>query len=110
VREVRIEYNLLHNLTLLAPLGGERLDGTVPVKWNASDPDNDTLTFGDNSTMFNINTVTGLIYFIPIQEDVGNNSVLIYVHDGHNSFDFDTVNFEDRASKMAFRVYPRMPH
>jgi len=61
---------------------------------NATDPDNDTLFFGDNTTMFQINSETGLIYFVPTQEDVGNHSVIIWVMDEHEAIDWQTVKFE----------------
>jgi hypothetical protein len=69
---------------------------------NATDPDNDTLFFGDNTTMFqiiNVNATTGLIYFTPIQQDVGNHSVLIWVMDMQDGkplggVDWHVVNFE----------------
>ncbi len=61
---------------------------------NATDPNNDTLFFGDNSTMFQINSDTGLIYFVPEQEDVGNHSVMIWVMDEHNAIDWDISMFE----------------
>jgi hypothetical protein len=61
---------------------------------NASDPDGDTLFFGDNTTMFQINSNTGVIYFTPVQNDVGNNSVLIWVLDGRGGIDWQVVNFE----------------
>jgi hypothetical protein len=61
---------------------------------NATDPDNDTLFFGDNTTMFQINSNTGIIYFIPDQNDVGNQSVLIWVLDGRGGIDWQVVNFE----------------
>jgi hypothetical protein len=61
---------------------------------NASDPDNDTLFFGDNTTMFQINSQTGVIYFTPKQKDVGNHSVLIWVIDGKGGIDWQVVNFE----------------
>jgi len=61
---------------------------------NATDPDGDPITFGDNSTFFNIDPDTGLISFTPIQNDVGNNSVLIYVFDDKNAMDSQVVNFE----------------
>jgi hypothetical protein len=61
---------------------------------NATDPDNDTLFFGDNTTMFQINSNTGLIYFSPNQQDVGNQSVMIWVLDGRGGIDWKIVNFE----------------
>ncbi len=61
---------------------------------NASDPDGDTLFFGDNTTMFQISSSTGVIYFTPMQIDVGNNSVLIWVLDERGGIDWQVVNFE----------------
>ena len=48
----------------------------------ASDPDNDTLTYYDNTSLFNINSITGLINFTPITDDIGNYSINITVSDG----------------------------
>jgi hypothetical protein len=61
---------------------------------NATDPDNDTLFFGDDSTMFQINSNTGVIYFTPTQQDVGKHSVMIWVIDGYGGVDWQSVNFE----------------
>ncbi|MCX6818163.1 MAG: hypothetical protein NTU57_04890 [Candidatus Aenigmarchaeota archaeon] len=61
---------------------------------NASDPDNDVLFFGDNTTMFQINSMTGVIYFTPDQQEVGNQSVMIWVLDGRGGIDWQVVNFE----------------
>ena len=61
---------------------------------NATDPDNDDLTFGDDTTMFQINSITGLIYFTPVQNDVGNNSVMIWVLDSYGLLDWNVTNFE----------------
>ncbi len=52
---------------------------------NASDPDNDTLTYYDNTTMFDINPSTGLISFTPNQSNVGNYSIMINVTDDANN-------------------------
>jgi hypothetical protein len=48
----------------------------------ATDPDNDPLTYYDNTTLFNINPATGLISFTPVTGDIGNYSILINVSDG----------------------------
>ncbi|MBN2102292.1 MAG: hypothetical protein JW716_05475 [Candidatus Aenigmarchaeota archaeon] len=61
---------------------------------NATDPNLDPLIFGDNSTFFNIDPYTGIIQINPQQEDVGNNSVLIYVYDDKYAIDQQIVNFE----------------
>lgn len=61
---------------------------------NATDPDGDNLTFGDNFLLFQINSMTGLIYFVPQQMDVGNHSDQIWVMDEHGALDWETVDFE----------------
>ncbi len=48
----------------------------------ASDPDNDTLTYYDNTTLFDLNPSTGLINFTPISDNIGNYSINIIVGDG----------------------------
>ena len=45
LHEVAIEYNRLHDLTLLSPLGGENWTGRHDIEWDATDSDNDTLAF-----------------------------------------------------------------
>jgi hypothetical protein len=45
LHEVAIGYNRLHNLTLLSPQGGENWTGMHDIRWNATDPDNDTMAF-----------------------------------------------------------------
>jgi hypothetical protein len=61
---------------------------------NATDPDNDVLTFEDNATFFEINPSTGIIDFIPVQDDVGNHSVMIWVRDPRDAWDSQITNFE----------------
>ena len=55
---------------------------------NATDPDGDQLTFSDDADMFEINSTTGLIQFVPISSDIGVHFVNISVTDGIES---DTV-------------------
>ncbi|HZT43169.1 MAG TPA: SpoIVB peptidase S55 domain-containing protein [Chthonomonadaceae bacterium] len=48
VREVTIDYmprNAPPTVTLQAPVGGERWSKTQTIRWNASDPNNNTLTY-----------------------------------------------------------------
>jgi len=52
---------------------------------NASDPDGDTLTFSDNTPLFDIDPLTGFINFTPTFEDIGNYSIKITVSDGIDS-------------------------
>jgi hypothetical protein len=48
----------------------------------AFDYENDTLSFGDSTTLFIINNETGLINFTPTVSQVGNHSINITVYDG----------------------------
>ena len=60
---------------------------------NATDPDNDTLTFGDNAFFFSIYPVTGIIDFTPTQGDVGVHNVIIWVIDPFGLMDWQSVQF-----------------
>jgi len=51
---------------------------------NATDEENDPLTFSDNSTLFNISSSTGIISFTPTNDDVGNHSINISVTDNNS--------------------------
>lgn len=48
---------------------------------NVTDPDFDVLTYYDNTTLFDINSSTGLISFTPSSADVRNYSIMINVTD-----------------------------
>ncbi len=61
---------------------------------NATDPDNDTIFYGENTNMFQMNSNTGVIYFTPDQIDVGNHTVLIWAMDEHGALDWESVDFE----------------
>lgn len=58
---------------------------------NASDPDGDNITFYDNTDLFDINSTTGLISFIPTNEDVGVYNITIIVIDARGAESY--VNF-----------------
>ncbi len=65
-------------------------DVLFEIQLNASDPDNDTITFTDNSDSPEVNWVTfemngtGFISFTPTNDDVGNHTVGISIEDGTN--------------------------
>jgi hypothetical protein len=42
---VTIDYNLLQNITITSPVGGDNWTGTQSINWSAQDPDNDSLLF-----------------------------------------------------------------
>jgi len=45
LRSVAVSYNLLQEVAILSPAGGENWTGAQNITWTASDPDNDNLTF-----------------------------------------------------------------
>jgi hypothetical protein len=45
INSVKISYNLIHQLTLSCPTGGENWTKTHKITWNASDPDRNILNF-----------------------------------------------------------------
>jgi hypothetical protein len=49
---------------------------------SATDPDSTTLKFSDNTNIFDINSSTGRISFIPTFDSVGNHNICISVTDG----------------------------
>jgi hypothetical protein len=56
-------------------------------------PDGDTVKFGDNTTLFIIDTITGEISFTPVQNEVANYSIQIWIYD-LQFVDWQDVNFE----------------
>ena len=61
---------------------------------NATDSDNDTLTYSDNTDLFDINEVTGEIYWIPKEKDIGTYKVKFSVDDGWGGIDEKEVTLE----------------
>ncbi|NIO23321.1 MAG: hypothetical protein GTN38_04840, partial [Candidatus Aenigmarchaeota archaeon] len=60
---------------------------------NATDPENETLTFGDTATFFQIDSSTGVISFVPTQSDVGVHDVIVWVRDPYDLIDWQSVEF-----------------
>jgi hypothetical protein len=75
----------------------------------ATDPDNDILTYGDNSTLFNISTSNGVINFTPTEAQEGTYSILVNVSDPSGLVDettFDlTISLGNRAPTIE-TIYP----
>jgi hypothetical protein len=57
-------------------------DSFFNITLEAFDPDNDPITFSDNTSLFNINIFTGAIAFTPRKPDVGMHNATITVTDG----------------------------
>ncbi len=96
VKSMRLSVKFENRAPILDPIPDQAMNQNDLFTYdvNATDADNDTLFFGDNTTMFQINSNNGLIYFVPQQADVGNQSVLIWVMDGRGGIDWQIVNFE----------------
>jgi len=83
---------------------------------NVSDIDGDNVTFFDNTTLFNINRITGDISFTPVQADVGNHLINISVNDSFNApnstlWNITILNVNDFPTKSS--DYPNqtdIPH
>lgn len=79
---------------VLTPIG--ELNATAELEFNytvtAEDINGDTLTFSDNTSLFVINSSTGLINFTPLITDVGDHSINISVSDG-SLRDEETITF-----------------
>jgi len=74
----------VNNPPVLDPIGNRtaKINHSFSLEVNASDSDSgDTLMFSDNTSLFNINSSTGMIEFTPDDSDEGNHSVNISVID-----------------------------
>ncbi len=60
---------------------------------NATDPDNDLLIFGSNSTIFSVNSITGKIAFTPLSYQRGTYQINFTVTDGKGGEDYESVLF-----------------
>ncbi len=84
-----------HNPVITStPIITAKINESYNYDVNATDQDNDILNY---SLMIApegmvINTSTGLITWIPLQEQLGNNSVIVRVDDGKGGFDEQSFN------------------
>jgi len=82
-----LEVLFFNHPPVLSPIGDQvgyvNLRFTLDV--NATDEDNDTLTFYTNATFFSINPVTGLIDFVPTEAMIGTHTVMVWVADNYTN-------------------------
>jgi hypothetical protein len=85
------------NAPYLFPIGYLQAAESIPFYKviTAFDADNDTLYFSDNTSLFNINSTTGVISFTPTLAQMGNYSINISVTDLMFTV-FEIVNFSIR--------------
>lgn len=60
---------------------------------NASDPDNDTLSYYSNSSIFSVNRLTGSIGFTPFSMQRGVYRINYSIQDGNGGFDYEEASF-----------------
>jgi hypothetical protein len=79
---------------ILSYIGAQTLtEGLLyTLQVQATDADNDTLTYYANTSLFTINKTTGLISFTPNASQIGSYLINISVTDGY-VFDYQIVNF-----------------
>ncbi|MCF7872447.1 tandem-95 repeat protein [Candidatus Woesearchaeota archaeon] len=76
--------NLIGGLTAIE-------SSTFTYTVSASDQDSNTLTYSDNTPLFNINSSTGIISFTPTYQDQGTYPVRISVSDGNGGTDYEDI-------------------
>jgi len=78
-----------NNPPVLDPIGNQTATEASLFYYdvNASDPDNDSIAFSENSTLFAIGISNGVISFTPTNDDVGNFSINITVNDSKGRTD-----------------------
>ena len=83
--EWTLTVNNVNRAPVMEYIGGQQAyEGTLFVlQVNASDPDNDSITFSDDTGLFNIST-DGLISFTPDYESAGEYIITISVTDGED--------------------------
>lgn len=79
---------------VLSPIGPQiATEGVLfTLELHATDPENDSLTFNASTTLFTVNSSTGLINFTPSLSQVGNYTINISVFDGQ-LYDYEVISF-----------------
>ena len=93
-RSFNLEIQNSNDAPVLSEIGSQvATEGTVfDLDVDATDSEGDTLVFASNSTIFTINSATGMINFTPSLSDVGNHTINITVFDGF-LYDYEVISF-----------------
>lgn len=94
-------------ITTLQTTVNQNTSSTYNFDYNFTDADGDTVTVSDNTTLFNINSSTGIISDTPIESEVGTYIILITASDGIDS-DTDVFSYVivDTTSPVVNLVSP----
>lgn len=79
---IRQEYNMTEGYAF-----------SLNISANATTDEGETLTYSDNSTLFNIDSATGVISFTPADNNVGTHWVQINISDNHGTTNTSIFNF-----------------
>lgn len=77
---------------VLNPIGNQIAIEDQIFTSTVSASDDDQLTFSDDSPLFDIDIVSGQIYFIPSNDDVGEHTITITAGDGKGGIDNETFS------------------
>lgn len=77
---------------------------------NATDPELQSLIYGENTSLFEIDENDGTFSFTPVNNDVGNHSILFNVSDGNGGVDEQVITLEviDVFSEINFTLRDRI--
>lgn len=92
--------NSYPNITTELTSKSKDADGTAWVyDYNVTDADGDTITWYDNTSLFDINSSTGVINDTPTESEAGSHAIRIYASDGYiNTTDDFTYTINDVTS------------
>jgi hypothetical protein len=79
----QLDYNLRHTITLWSPRGNENWTGIHPIRWQASNPDNDSLNFN-----------------IYLEDENGSTSVAKDVPSWYRSWSWDTTDIPNGTYRL----------
>ncbi len=78
---------------VLDPIGNQEATEDQPFTFTVSASDDDQLIFSDDSLLFDIDTNSGQISYIPSNDDVGEHVTTLTVSDGKGGIDNETFLF-----------------
>jgi len=94
-------------ITTLQTTVTQYTNGTYTFDYNVTDADSDTITWYDNTSLFNIDSSTGIISDTPTEDEEGTYSILITAGDGTaNNTDVFAYTITDATPPTLSIIYP----